>query len=283
MALIPPLAGYITGSDTPSYDAAPETAIQGALAMQAIDNILESASAMQIMVAFDSCFSGSVFDSKIFTTPPLKIEEDAIVRNLLRRPIISYITAGKENQTIPANSLFARAFLSAINGEADYWGNGFVTGPDIGIYAYNEIYRQTSGANTPLVGNSKSDDRNHSEFVFAVPSGVRKAVQVKGSVGFFDFDRYNLTPEIIQAIQGAAQMYRVLSGKVFITGFTDREGRSFEENVRRSLREINAVANVLSALGVARADMVFNPRGDKYQRIGDDNDPRNRRVEIVVP
>jgi outer membrane protein OmpA-like peptidoglycan-associated protein len=237
------------------------------------------------MVAFDSCFSGTIFNSKTFTTPPLKIDEDAIINNMLHRPIITYITAGGQNQRIPENSLFARAFLSAIGGEADYWGNGFVTGPDIGIYAYNEIYKQTGGANTPIVGNSKSDDRNHSEFVFAVPSGVRKPVRVKGSMAYFDWDRYDITPEAQQLIQQVAIMYRGRSQsvKVQITGFTDRGGRTFEQNVELSNREANATANSLAALGVARDDMVVNARGDKYQRIGLDPDPRNRRVEIVVP
>jgi outer membrane protein OmpA-like peptidoglycan-associated protein len=279
-------AGYITGSDTPSFDAAPQKAVQDALGMQALDNILEAASAKQIMVAFDSCFSGTIFDSKTFTTPPIKLEEDAIITNLLHGPVISYITAGKENQPIPENSLFARAFLAAISGKADYWGNGFVTGPDIGIYAYNEIYKQTGGANTPVVGNSKSDDRNHSEFVFAVPGGVRKPVRVAGSMAFFDFDKYNLTPETMQKIQEIAGMYRDRSSqsvKVQLTGFTDRGGRTFEQNMELSNREAKAAAAALERLGIPRDDMVINARGDKYQRIGLDDEPRNRGVEMVVP
>jgi outer membrane protein OmpA-like peptidoglycan-associated protein len=277
--------GYITGSDTPSQEANPDKAVQGAIGMQAIDNILESASAVQIMVAFDSCFSGTIFESKIFTTPPLKIQEDEIIKNLLRRPVISYITAGKENQPIPENSLFARVLISAISGRADYWGNGFVTGPDIGVYAYNEIYRVTAGRNTPIVGNSRSEDRKHSEFVFAVPGGVRKPVRIAGSMGFFDWDRYNFNPETMQKIQQAAEMYRgrPQSVKVQITGFTDRGGRTFDQNVELSNREANAAAAALERLGVTRDDLVVNARGDKYQRIGLDNAPSDRRVEIVVP
>jgi len=281
----PDFPGYITGADTPSQQAAPDKAVHSSLGMQEIDSILEKASAMQIMVAFDSCFSGSIFNSQTFTTPPLKIDEDTIIQNMLHRPIITYIAAGKESQPIPANSLFARVFLSAIRGKADYWGNGFVTGPDIHAYAYNEIYRETGGHVTPIVGNSRLDDRNHSEFVFAVPGGVRTPVRVKGAMIYYEFDRYNITPEGEHFIEQIAQMYKggSESAKVQITSFTDREGRTFEENVARSGRQAFAVATRLATLGVSRDDLVINARGDKYQRIGSDNDPRNRRVELVVP
>jgi outer membrane protein OmpA-like peptidoglycan-associated protein/opacity protein-like surface antigen len=103
---------------------------------------------------------------------------------------------------------------------------------------------------------------------------------------FFDWDKYNITPEGQQIIQLAAQQYRAGgSVRLQVTGYTDLSG-SAGYNQRLSERRANAVAGALAALGVARNDMVVTGRGMNDPRVPTApgvREPQNRRVEILFP
>jgi outer membrane protein OmpA-like peptidoglycan-associated protein len=103
---------------------------------------------------------------------------------------------------------------------------------------------------------------------------------------FFDWDKYNITPEGQQIIQLAANQYRS-GGRVTlqVTGYTDTSG-SAGYNQRLSERRANAVAAALEHLGVPRSDMVVAGRGMNDLRVPTPpgvREPQNRRVEIVFP
>ncbi len=103
---------------------------------------------------------------------------------------------------------------------------------------------------------------------------------------FFDWDKYNITPEGQQIIQLAANQYHA-GGHVTlqVTGYTDTSG-SAGYNQRLSERRANAVAAALERLGVPRSDMVVAGRGQNDLRVPTPNgvrEPQNRRVEIVFP
>jgi Caspase domain len=88
-------AGYITAHNTSSFNAGIANAVASAVRIQEIDDILQSSLAKQIMVVFDSCFAGTTFNTRVFSTPPLGINEEQIVSNVVQQPVITYITAGR--------------------------------------------------------------------------------------------------------------------------------------------------------------------------------------------
>src|SRR5215467_480207 len=103
---------------------------------------------------------------------------------------------------------------------------------------------------------------------------------------FFDWDKYNITPEGQRIIALAADHYKA-GGRVQIqvTGFTDTTG-SASYNPRLSERRANAVAAALERLGVPRSDMIVSGRGMNDLRVPTPpgvREPQNRRVEIVFP
>jgi OmpA-OmpF porin, OOP family len=103
---------------------------------------------------------------------------------------------------------------------------------------------------------------------------------------FFDWDKYNITPEGMQVIQLAANQYKS-GGRVQlqVTGYTDLSG-SASYNQRLSEPRANAVAAALEKLGVPRSDMVVTGRGmndPRVPRAPGVREPQNRRVEIVFP
>jgi OmpA-OmpF porin, OOP family len=103
---------------------------------------------------------------------------------------------------------------------------------------------------------------------------------------FFDWDKYDITPEGLQIIQQAAAQWRAGHNvRLEVTGFTDRSG-SAGYNQRLSERRAAAVAGALEKLGVPRSDMAVQGRGENDNRVPTANgvrEPQNRRVEIVFP
>jgi OmpA-OmpF porin, OOP family len=103
---------------------------------------------------------------------------------------------------------------------------------------------------------------------------------------FFDWDKYNITPEGEKIIELAAQQYKAGgSVRLQVTGYTDTTG-SAGYNQRLSERRANAVASRLAALGVARSDMAVSGRGMNDLRVPTPlgvREPQNRRVEILFP
>ncbi len=103
---------------------------------------------------------------------------------------------------------------------------------------------------------------------------------------FFDWDKYNITPEGMQILQAAADHYRAGGAvQIQVTGYTDLSG-SAGYNQRLSERRANAVAVALERLGVPRNEMIVTGRGMNDPRVPTPlgvREPQNRRVEIVFP
>jgi OOP family OmpA-OmpF porin len=103
---------------------------------------------------------------------------------------------------------------------------------------------------------------------------------------FFDWDKYNITPEGMQILEAAAAHYKAGGAvQIQVTGYTDLTG-SPGYNQRLSERRANAVATVLQRLGVPREQMAVAGRGMNDPRVPTPlgvREPQNRRVEIVFP
>jgi opacity protein-like surface antigen len=103
---------------------------------------------------------------------------------------------------------------------------------------------------------------------------------------FFDWDKYNITPEGMQILQAAAAHWRAGGAvQIQVTGYTDLSG-SAGYNQRLSERRANAVAAALERLGIPRNEMIVAGRGENDPRVPTAKgvrEPQNRRVEIVFP
>jgi outer membrane protein OmpA-like peptidoglycan-associated protein len=103
---------------------------------------------------------------------------------------------------------------------------------------------------------------------------------------FFDFDRYDLTPEAGAVVQQAARSFRESGfARIEVSGYTDLSG-SQEYNMRLSQRRATTVAELLAHLGVPRPAMNVVWHGKENPRVPTADGvraPQNRRVEIVMP
>jgi OmpA family len=105
-------------------------------------------------------------------------------------------------------------------------------------------------------------------------------------VVFFPTDEATLSPDAARVVDEAAAEYqRAGAAQITVTGHTDTVG-SAAYNLELSERRAEVVANELIRRGVPATDIVTVGRGEEDLLIPTAdgvNEPRNRRVEIVVP
>ena len=112
------------------------------------------------------------------------------------------------------------------------------------------------------------------------------AAIVTGYQVFFDFDKSNISPEaraILVAV--AANMHKLGVMQVTLTGHTDTVGTD-AYNMALSLRRANSAKAMLISLGVPAHEISMVGKGESQPLVqtGDDvREPKNRRVEIVLP
>jgi OmpA-OmpF porin, OOP family len=106
----------------------------------------------------------------------------------------------------------------------------------------------------------------------------------KQFVVYFEFDKYNLTPEGSKVVQDAAAAFKSTgSARVAVTGYTDAAGTQ-QYNLGLSKRRADTVHRGLVQAGVPDGAISEAWRGKENLAVPTPDgvrEPRNRRVEIV--
>jgi outer membrane protein OmpA-like peptidoglycan-associated protein len=102
---------------------------------------------------------------------------------------------------------------------------------------------------------------------------------------FFDWDKYNLTPEAQQIVLAAAEAARKDGyARIVVTGHTDTSG-SAEYNEGLSMRRADSVRQALVDLGISADQITTRALGETSPLVptGDGvREPQNRRAEIDI-
>lgn len=114
-----------------------------------------------VLFVFDSCFSGTVFSSK--SIPSIG---DRYIRKATSEPVRQFITAGGENDEVPAKSTFTPMFVKALQGEGDLNGDGYITGSELGVHLAQQVPRYVD--QTPQYGKIRDYNLSQGDFVFKV-------------------------------------------------------------------------------------------------------------------
>jgi hypothetical protein len=111
------------------------------------------------------------------------------------------------------------------------------------------------------------------------------AAQATSFMVFFDWDRYNLSPQAESTIgQAAAAFKQTGAARVVATGHADRSGPE-NYNMALSLRRANAVKDSLVRNGVPAGAIQVIGKGETQPLVPTADgvrEPQNRRVEIVI-
>jgi hypothetical protein len=161
--------GYIVPVDAanPNFD---ETAfLRKAVGMNQIITWAQEIEAKHVLFLFDSCFSGTVFKERDLPKAPRQISQAA------EKPVRQFITAGSADETVPAESVFAQAFVDALRyGFGDTNKDGYVTGQELGLHLWNKIPQHSN--QTPQYGKINDYDLSRGDFVFVVGKDVQAQV-----------------------------------------------------------------------------------------------------------
>ena len=161
--------GFLVPADAPPPTAGPEFQFR-ALHMRDFSGLVRLAKSKHVLAIFDSCFAGTVFDSRGTSAPP------AITR-ATTRPVRQFITSGDADQEVSDDGTFRTLFLRAISGEehADPNRDGYLTGGELGIFLSDRVTNLTESAQTPRFGKLRDRDFDQGDFVFAIPAVLARA------------------------------------------------------------------------------------------------------------
>ena len=142
------------------------------LSMQEVSQLLRQAHSRHIFVAFNSCFSGTLFASTRATPVANAISYFA------QYPVRQLLTSGSASQPVLDDGYFQRLFTDAILGReptADANRDGFLTGSELMVFMRHKVIEhglslQKPIKQTPLWGEFNLDGANHGDFLFELPN-----------------------------------------------------------------------------------------------------------------
>jgi hypothetical protein len=158
--------GYIIPKDCPLLARNPRGFVNHAISMREIESASMRIRSKHVLMLFDSCFSGALF--ALVRAVPHDITEKSTL------PVRQYITAGREDEEVPDQSMFKRCLLIGLGGDADLTGDGYITGSELGMYLSDKVVNYTHRQQHPQYGKINNPDLDRGDFVFALNESNRK-------------------------------------------------------------------------------------------------------------
>ena len=221
--------GFLVGSDASAPEASMSRFKAKALSMVRMEEYAMNIAAKHAIFLFDSCFSGALFNLLNRAVP-----EHISVKT--GSPVRQFITAGKENETVPDKSIFKHQFLAALSGRADGNKDGYLTGTELGMFLQDQVINYSKGSQHPQYGKIKNPYLDQGDFVFKLP-GSRLIPQKKA-----------------QATQAANPLPAVDYG-AFYAKLSDLEAQVYQAKTQYNRAKLESAQSAYNQLrGLAGAD-----------------------------
>lgn len=193
--------GFLIPADAPGPDKGAQFKYK-ALSMRRFGEFVRLAKAKHALAVFDSCFSGTIFDTQRTAPPPA-------VTRATTLPVRQFLSSGDSNQKVSDDGRFRKLFIRAIRGEerADANRDGYLTGSELGLFLTDRLTNLTQARQTPRYGKLRDEDWDRGDFVFRLagsgwghygpgPSGstLRVKANVNRAVVFVDSRKAGQTP-----------------------------------------------------------------------------------------
>lgn len=195
--------GYIIPKDCPLITQDPLGFATKAISMTEIESISLRIKSKHVLMLFDSCFSGSLF------TLVRAVPDDITEKSAL--PVRQYITAGKEDEAVPDQSMFKRSFLIGLEGDADLTGDGYITGTELGMYLSEKVVNYSHRMQHPQYGKINNPNLDRGDFIFVprkelqtkpIESG-QKLLKAESAKKRIDVSKKTQRPVVISTLTGA--------------------------------------------------------------------------------
>ena len=163
--------GYIVPVDAPSPHNDEKGFIGKAMPIERIELFAKRIDAKHALFIFDSCFSGAIFS--------LSRAIPASITDKTSKPVRQFITSGDADEEVPDISVFRQQFVSALSGEGDSNGDGYLTGSELGSFLTDTVINYSENTQHPQYGKIRNRHLNKGDFVFILP---QKKTSVKKNV-----------------------------------------------------------------------------------------------------
>ncbi len=184
--------GYLVPRDAP-ISAKPQFLL-AATPVRMLGSYVRLAQARHVLAVFDSCFAGTVFESR--GAPAAQ----TIAR--MNEPVREFLTSGDAGQRVRDDGSFREYFLRGITGdaEANFNEDGFVTGAELGLYMSQKITELTGSSQTPQYGKLHDIRFNRGDFAFTVdPPQGRPQTESGQDALFWESIKWSSYPEEYEA------------------------------------------------------------------------------------
>ena len=155
--------GFLVPADAPTPAKRGQFRLKS-LALRRIGEFVRLAESKHAFAIFDSCFSGTVFESARALPP-------SAVTRATTLPVRQFLTSGDAGQTVSDDGAFRELFIRALDGEerADANGDGYVTASEMGLFLTDRVTNLTQSKQTPRYGKLRDKDWDRGDFVFSLP------------------------------------------------------------------------------------------------------------------
>jgi len=164
--------GYIIPSDCPLKMKDPMGFDDKAVSMKEMEVLALKVKSKHLLMVFDSCFSGSIFN--LVRAAPVDISEKSAM------PVRQFITAGGAGEQVPDQSVFKVVFLNGIAGDADLNGDGYVTVSELGMHLQEKVVNYSRGGQHPQYGKINNPKLDRGDFIFVPLRTPGKEVAEEG-------------------------------------------------------------------------------------------------------
>lgn len=166
--------GYLVPADAPNPKWDKSGFLTKAVDMRLIESYARQIQAKHALFVFDSCLSGSIFSTE--KPAPAHISYKTI------KPVRQFILAGTTNEAILEEGIFRVQFAAALQGEADFNNDKYVTGSELGEFLQKTVVDYSRGYQHPQYGKIRDRRLNEGDFVFALVPEKQPVVTGKGAL-----------------------------------------------------------------------------------------------------
>ncbi len=160
---------YLVPADAPLPGTADWQFRRTALSMRDFGKFMHEARSKHVLAIFNSCFSGSVFETS------RALENPAITR-ATSLPVREMISSGEADQTVSDDGTFRKLFVDALRGlepTADANRDGYITGSELGLFLADKVTSLTQNRQSPRFGKMRAYGLDRGDFVFQIDPDTR--------------------------------------------------------------------------------------------------------------
>jgi len=156
--------GYLVPVDAPDPDKDLSGFMNSAISMRMIETVSKQIQSKHVLMVFDSCFSGAIFQM-------VRAKPSPYIQEKVAWPVRQFITAGTEDEQVPDRSVFKTVFIQGVrDGFADLNGDTYITGEELGVYLQEKVVNYTRKAQHPQFGKINNPKLDKGDFILLASS-----------------------------------------------------------------------------------------------------------------